>query len=215
MSRIPLYVCTALFIVAGCGGSPVDTAGSATEAATTTAPGYTWPLPAQGWFRDDYDFPLVFAPALPYRGHEELHQLDGFGTPTSPEFWSYAFLWWVEGHVRVTRRSLESDLTTYYKGLCDAFGAPDIACDPQAFAARVTPLGRLPLGGRAVDLFGADVDAIDPFFTGKPLALHFLIAAAACPRAQHTALLFTASTQPYGAAPWSGLVDQALQFKCE
>jgi hypothetical protein len=176
---------------------------------------YSWPLPAQGWFTDRFDFPLPFAPSLPYGGFEDLHQLDGFGDAGSKEFWSYDFLFWLDGQPAITRASLERDLHDYYAGLCDYFGPPQVICEAAAFQSRVVALGQGSFAGRRAELFLADVSAIDPFFTGQPITLHMLLASFACPRDRHQAVLVAASPQPIGLAPWPGLIEEAEQLRCQ
>jgi hypothetical protein len=202
----------------GCGQvPPQDDSGNDTaqEALTAPAPTYSWPLPARGWFTDKFDLPLPFVPELPYSGSEDLHQLNGFGTPASPEWWSYNYLLWLDGSPRITRDSLERDLLAYYKGLCNYFGPPAVTCNPSGFSSKVVRLGEVKLGGRSTDVFAADITGYDPFFTGQPIALHMLISSFQCPRAGHRAVLLSASPQPIGQGPWPALLENALQFRCQ
>lgn len=217
MSLRTVPSCFLLFVLesaTGCGVAAVDKSAEM-EAITATAPAYSWPLPDKGWFTDKFDLPLPFAPELPYSGSEDLHQLNGFGTPTSPSWWSYNFLLWLDGSPRITRDSLERDLLDYYKGLCNYFGPPAVPCTPSGFSSRVIHLGEVNLGGRSTDFFAARVTGYDPFFTGQPIALNMLISSIQCPRARHRAVLFSASPQPIGQSPWPELLENAFQFRCQ
>lgn len=199
---------------AGCGVAASDT-DAETAALAAPAPTYSWPLPATGWFTDKFDLPLPFAPELPYRGSEDLHQLNDFGTPLSSSWWSYNFLLWLDGSPRISGDSLERDLLDYYKGLCNYFGPPAVTCTASGFSSRVNHLGAVNLGGRSADFFEARVTGFDPFFTGQPIALNMLISSIQCPRARHRAVLITASPQPIGQGPWPQLLDNAFQFRCQ
>src|SRR6187402_1986296 len=59
-------------------------------------PAFAWPTPA-GWRSETIPFPLDFAPSLPYRGTEELRFAPGFFEPTSETYFTYSFVWLVEG----------------------------------------------------------------------------------------------------------------------
>src|SRR5215471_14982261 len=63
--------------------------------STYTAP-YFLPTP-QGWTSEIIPFPIEFAPSINYSGVEDLRFTAGWGNAQTDEYWSYAFLWWLEG----------------------------------------------------------------------------------------------------------------------
>lgn len=94
------------------GGSPGNDAG-------TKPNGYTLAVPA-GWFDDHLPVPPLFAPSLPLRGSETTREPPGMYDPTSDQFFSYAFLLWLDGNPTLDLNSLRSNIATYYQGLCGA-----------------------------------------------------------------------------------------------
>jgi hypothetical protein len=186
----------------------------ALAAKADAGPGYTWPTPA-GWFDDFYAFPLPFAPSLPYTGIEALRQAPGFGDPTSPEYWSYTFAFWVDGDPKITAASLERDMVAYYLGLAGGCTDPSFPCDASKFEARFEPLFETGRGAGAVRVFGGKVGSYDMFFTGQPMTLQMIVSTFDCPRDGHRAVLFSASPAGFSSPVWRELLERQVDFRCE
>src|SRR6185295_13678266 len=82
---------------------------------------YQFPAP-EGWRSERIEFPIPFAKDLDYKGFEDLRFAPGMFKSEAPDYFSYAFLFWVEGSISLEPKSLEKDLMKYYKGLCGAVG---------------------------------------------------------------------------------------------
>lgn len=86
-------------------------------AACASTPKPVWPA-ADGWRSETIPFPLDFAPSLPYRGIEELRFAPGFFEPSTPLYFTYSFVWLVDGAPPFS--DLSADLRTYFAGLSRA-----------------------------------------------------------------------------------------------
>src|SRR5882757_1447852 len=78
---------------------------------------YTLPTP-EGWRTERMTFPLGFAKDLEYQGHEDLRFAPGMFKADAADYFSYAFVLWIDGKMSFEAKSLEQDLLKYYKGLC-------------------------------------------------------------------------------------------------
>jgi len=79
-------------------------------------PPYSLALP-EGWGVERFPIPIEFAPSIPYKGVEDIRFTPGWGNAKSEEYWSYAFLWYLD-ETPVTRpKIIEDNLTAYYTGL--------------------------------------------------------------------------------------------------
>jgi hypothetical protein len=79
----------------GCGGSGGKAApAEAAEPAAAPSVAPAWETP-EGWRTETIPFPLEFAPALAYRGVEELRFPKAFLVPGDDWYFSYAFVWHV------------------------------------------------------------------------------------------------------------------------
>ncbi|MBA4168615.1 MAG: hypothetical protein H0X41_13905, partial [Chitinophagaceae bacterium] len=74
---------------------------------------YAMPHPA-GWGKEIFPIPIEFAPAIPYTGQEELRFAPGWGDSTSAEYWSYAYVWFINGQPDITQEGMEQNLQQYY-----------------------------------------------------------------------------------------------------
>src|SRR6185295_3732816 len=70
---------------------------------------YTLPIP-KDWAVERFPIPISFAPQIPYKGVEDIRFTPGWGNVKSDEYWSYAFLWYLEGEVEVNSKKIDSNL---------------------------------------------------------------------------------------------------------
>ncbi|PHS62852.1 MAG: hypothetical protein COB12_10130 [Flavobacterium sp.] len=69
------------------------------------------------WIKEIFTFPIRFAKEIDYKGIEEAQFPKGWSSKESPNFWSYVFVWNVEGNRVNSVKELEADLKTYFDGL--------------------------------------------------------------------------------------------------
>ncbi len=82
----------------------------------TTQSVYSLPLP-EGWGKEVFPIPINFAPAINYKGHEEIRFAPGWGDSTKANYWTYAFLWCLDDNPNINDTIVESNLRHYYDGL--------------------------------------------------------------------------------------------------
>ena len=71
----------------------------------------------KGWDVERFLIPISFAPSIPYKGIEDIRFTPGWAKKTTNEYWSYAFLWYLDGTVTLDARTIENNLKAYYTGL--------------------------------------------------------------------------------------------------
>jgi hypothetical protein len=84
--------------------------------ANTWVPPY-YLLKPKGWEVERFPIPIDFAPSISYQGSEDVRFAPGWGDEKSEEYWSYTFLWWLQGAHKIDSRRLKSHLQDYYQGL--------------------------------------------------------------------------------------------------
>jgi len=72
------------------------------------------------WGKEVFIFPIRFAPGIKYEGIEEAQFPKGWSKKESPNFWSYVFVWDIEGNKVNSKKELEADLKTYFDGLMNS-----------------------------------------------------------------------------------------------
>lgn len=125
------------------------------------------PISLEGWPAETFALPPGFAPELP-TGSESLRFAPGWRDPASQDFWSYAFVMWID-EPRPDAQRLDHLLETYYLGLMSAFAAGtdhDVTSTPP----------QVDLVFTAPNVYEARMHLIDAFATFTPIDLRLLIA---------------------------------------
>lgn len=168
---------------------------------------YTYPLP-EGWFAESYAAPQPWFPEFPWSGTETVHFLPGFPDATSPDWWSYNYLIWVESGPPISAAKLTSAFIGYYKGLVGC--GTQLPCDPERFDGQLRRAVRL----GDLELFVGHVDSYDFSPEPVPITLNLLVTSVVCPKSKHRALLVSASPQPLSDETWRQLLAGQIQFRC-
>jgi hypothetical protein len=189
----------------------------ATDALAQTAPPkpeipFVMPIP-EGWRTETIPFPLGFAPELPYKGLEELRFSPGMFKPGSEDFWTYAFVFWLEGEVPWTAERLNSDLKTYLEGLSRAVEAKNEKFDPKA-ATVTARLKETKASKDGPQHFEGKVEAYDPFKTHQRQTLNMRGNVFRCPAQGRTVVFFQISPQLETHKVWQTLKQIRDGFRC-
>jgi hypothetical protein len=131
-----------------------------------------WDVPP-GWKHELIPFPLDFAPSLQHAGVEELRFAPGFFDPTAPGYWSYAFVWRLEGYPPFDAAHVADELTTYFRGLVAAVDEKNEIADRESIVVHAVPERRH---------LALTAHVIDPFKTKKPVDLVGTAKQIACPK---------------------------------
>jgi hypothetical protein len=156
------------------------------------------------WKAEVIPFPLGFAPDIDYTGVEELRFSPGMFKPQTDTYFTYAFLWWLEGQPPIDEARLEDDLLKYFRGLYQAVSKKEPK-QVGSFAVKLEPDGSLDEGGARKTRYRAEVHWVDPFVTEQEVSLNLRITHWVCPAQNHTAVLFLATPQKYGHPVWDTL----------
>ena len=152
-----------------------------------------------GWAYETFPLPPGFAPSLP-QGTESLRFAPGWRDPESENFWSYAFVMWIDESTPNTAR-VDELLESYYSGLMSAFGVGNKQPAPddhvQAEVIKTSP-----------NQFQASMNLIDGFATFENIELHVIIETAAVSDQQSTVRI-QISHQPNEHKIWRSL-DTAI-----
>src|SRR5689334_20852224 len=73
----------------------------------------------QGWDIERFLIPIGFAPSIPYKGVEDIRFTPGWSKKGTSEYWSYAFLWYLDSIQKFDSAIIEKNLVAYYTGLAN------------------------------------------------------------------------------------------------
>ena len=77
---------------------------------------YTLSFP-EGWGVERFLIPIEFAPSISYKGIEDIRFTPGWANAKSEEYWSYAFLWYLDEMPVTSEATIQTHLNAYYTGL--------------------------------------------------------------------------------------------------
>lgn len=170
---------------------------------------YDFPIPT-GWGTEKIPFPIGFAPSIPYKGVEEIRFAPGWSKETSDAYWSYVFLWYLDGKQKIDAKTIENHLKIYYEGLASATkSVPREKLIPAVVTNKTEKLC-----DDDGSYFEGTVVMLD-YMTQKPLTLNYKISIRPCPGEDKTIALFRLSPQSLGHSVWKGLDKVCYDFKCK
>ncbi|WP_290795351.1 hypothetical protein [Flavihumibacter sp. UBA7668] len=170
---------------------------------------YTLPIPTD-WTIERFLIPIGFAPQIKYKGVEDIRFTPGWGISTSADYWSYAFLWYLDGHIIMDAATIESNLKAYYTGLIQINGQaiPKEKIIPVETAFKPTTKGE-----GDVNTFEGTVKMLD-YMTEKLIILNVKVHLKSCATLKNTYIFYELSPQPYSHTIWKSLNQLWVNFKC-
>jgi hypothetical protein len=106
-----VFVCFFLISLGGCKSKP-----KIVFDAKTWQPPYNLAMP-KGWGVERFSIPIEFATEIPYTGVEDIRFAPGWGLSENNDYWSYAFLWYLDGSPEIDADDIQENLKAYYNGL--------------------------------------------------------------------------------------------------
>ena len=172
----------------------------ACKITTAQQAAYNFPLP-QGWDHESMALPIQFAPAIPITGTEDIRFTPGWGKSTTDDYWSYTFLWFINGIPTYKADTLESYLTQYYNGLY-LLNLKNKQNAPTNFThASIKKVHALATDQQT---FEGKISTLD-FLTGQPITFYARIHVRNYPAIGRTAVLNEISPKDYKNVVWDKL----------
>jgi hypothetical protein len=173
---------------------------------------YKFEVP-KGWATEKIPFPIVFAPQIPYKGFEVLRFTPGWEFTTSEEHWSYSFLWWLDGDIKLDTAVLKEHLSNYYFGLLSQ-NTRQRHIPANKVIHPTTTITRAKTENGDAETYTGTITMLDYLDLSFPvLTLKCVIHKKVCKT--HTGILFEISPQPFGHKVWQQLNHLETSFQCE
>ena len=166
----------------------------------------------KGWDVERFRIPISFAPSIPYKGIEDIRFTPGWAKKTTNEYWSYAFLWYLDGTVILDPKTIENNLKTYYTGLIKVNSDSSKIADKlfpvtSSIKTRTTEKGDL-------KTFEGLVTMLD-YMSKKPVTLNVVIHIRTCAGKDKTFVFHEISPMPYSDDVWKSMHQLWVNFKCD
>ena len=166
-----------------------------------------------GWNIERFSLPPDFAPQIRLQGVEDLRFTPGWGDTTSEDHWSYAFLWWLDGSVRVDEISLQENLKAYYTGLVDR-NIPIRKIPANKLVTIDAVVKKIKTTSNDSETFSGTIKILD-YIAQKPITLNCIIHVKGCKTESHTPIFFEISPKPFGQTIWKEFDKIDGSFDCK
>ncbi|HEY2628526.1 MAG TPA: hypothetical protein VGI57_05330, partial [Usitatibacter sp.] len=161
------------------------------------------------WRKESFDFPLRFAPSIPYEGKEYVRFSPQWAHFEDGDGFTYVFLWDLKTKA-FNADDLEDYMETYFSGLMNNVGRQRNLADKEIkSSAAANPLLAVPGWTQS---WGIEVRTWNAFSKGEPLLLRGEVTQRDCgPRMQ---VFFAVSMAPRDKAAWNALRDARKATTC-
>ena len=148
------------------------------------------------WKKEIFTFPIRFAKEIDYKGIEEAHFPKGWSSKESPNFWSYVFVWDVEGNKVNSVKEIEADLKTYFDGL---MGLPNTITQ---FAKNESTTNKISYVGK--------VSFFDNLRTKEDISLNVRVQKQNCKENNKSIIVFRFSPKGFNHEVWNTIEKVTL-----
>lgn len=171
----------------------------AKDSAAHHAP-YSLPVP-NGWTTEEFPLPPDFAPSFTYKGIEDIRFHPGWGDSASVGYWSYAYLWWLEGSVAINAADLKRNFEAYYNGLVGR-NIESRKIPASKVVPIVATIKKVKAVGNDKETFSGTISMLD-YMAQRPMVLHCIVHVKSTNAKGKTAVLVAVSPQPVSHALWN------------
>ena len=173
---------------------------------------YTLNFP-DGWGVERFLIPIEFAPSIPYKGVEDLRFTPGWGNAKSQEYWSYAFLWYLDELPFTNEATIQTNLNAYYTGLVGRNIEKRKIPSEKLFPVK-TSIKEIKTESGDLNTFRGTISMLD-YMEQKPITLNCVVHLKSCPGQAKGYLFFEISPRPSNDKIWTSLGLLWESFDCQ
>jgi hypothetical protein len=179
--------------------------------------GHKWEAPyhlptPKDWTIERFLIPISFAPQIPYKGVEDIRFTPGWGKVASDEYWTYAFLWYLDGSPKTNEKIIAENLKAYYTGLIKSNTDSARAANEKPLPV-TTSFKKIITDKGDLETYTGTIEMMD-YMQRKPITLNCIVHLKTCSESNKTILFYELSPKPLTHNSWSGLNQLWLDFKC-
>lgn len=175
-------------------------------------PLYSLTVP-QGWGVERLAIPIDFAPSIPYKGVEDLRFAPGWSNPKANDYWTYAFLWHLEGRPENNPQTIEKNLTAYYTGLIGRNIEKRKIPKDKLVPVKVK-IKQVNTDSGDLQTYSGTIDMLD-YMAQLPITLNCIVHVKLCPQEQNNTFMFyEISPRPADNDIWKALQNLWTTFEC-
>lgn len=176
------------------------------------APPYVLSKP-KGWGIEQFALPPDFASEMSLKGVEDVRFAPGWGEPASEDYWSYFYLWWLEGKPELSVKSVQENLRLYYSGLVGQNVLGWKIAGSKLLPTEVI-VTKLKATEGDLQTYKGTIRMLD-YMTQRPIILNTMIHLKECTALNRSAVFIEVSPRPYTHPIWQQMDKMGTGFTCE
>jgi hypothetical protein len=179
--------------------------------------GYKWEAPyhlpvPKDWGIERFLIPISFAPQIPYKGVEDIRFTPGWGKTESDEYWTYAFLWYLDGSIKTDAQVIADHLKNYYTGLLKV--NTDTARYSEKLMPATTSFKKRVTEKDDLETYSGTIQMTD-YMSRKEITLNCKVHLKFCAAENKTIVFHELSPKPFTHQNWANLNQLWLDFTCK
>lgn len=178
---------------------------------------HTWDPPyhlsiPKDWGVEKFTIPISFAPEIHYKGVEDIRFAPGWAKKESEEYWTYSFLWYLDGKIEINKSLLEDHLKVYYDGLLRVNSDSATLANEKPTPTK-TSFRKIAADKDDLETYQGSIEKKD-FISRNSITLNCKIHLKYCNEDNKTAIYFELSPKPFAHNNWVNLNYIWMEFKC-
>ncbi|TDO28815.1 hypothetical protein [Sediminibacterium goheungense] len=178
----------------------------------TWTPPYRLPIPDK-WTIERFEIPISFAPKIAYKGVEDIRFTPGWSKAESEEYWTYAFLWYLEGNPEINSGTISTNLNAYYTGLIEV-NTGNSRTEAEKNMTVTTTFKKTTSELSDLATYTGTVVMMD-YMQRKPITLYSKVHIRKCAANNKTVVFHELSPKPFSHKNWKLLDQLWIDFSCE
>lgn len=173
---------------------------------------YHLPIP-KDWTIERFLIPISFAPQIRYKGVEDIRFTPGWANIKSDDYWSYAFLWYLDDSPKTNAKIIANNLRAYYTGLIE-INRESYKVPLEKLIPVLTSFKKTQSSKGDLKTFMGTIEMLD-YMQQKPIMLWCIAHLKSCPEENKTIIFYELSPMPYRHSVWTGLNKLWVDFSCK
>jgi hypothetical protein len=175
---------------------------------------YKWIMP-EGWRGEPSYLPGTNSPHFPFKAIEDIRFPPGWGVAGSDEYWSVAYLFWLDVRQKIDADIVKASLTTYYDDLVGgAIIRRNLTIPPGTIKPVQVTIKKINAEPDDRETYTGTIAMYD-YMGKKPMTLNYFVHVKPCVDKGHTAVFLEISPKPFDHAIWVKLKEPKQKFSCE
>lgn len=173
---------------------------------------YLLPIP-KDWTVERFLIPISFAPQISYKGVEDIRFAPGWANVKSEEYWTYAFLWYLDNPPKINADIIAGNLSAYYTGLIK-INTDTTKYPAQQATKTTTAFKKISTHKDDLETYAGTIKMLD-YMMRKPITLNCIVHLKLCKEGNKTILFYELSPKPFTHSNWVNLDKLWLDFRCD